>query len=68
MDEFSKLPNMGKKVEEQLEQAGVSTPAELLELGSRKVFERLAVIDETSCINKLYALEGAIQGRWNYLF
>ncbi|WP_340818362.1 TfoX/Sxy family protein [Methanolobus sp. WCC4] len=68
MGELAKLPNIGKKVEEQLLQAGVNTPAELIELGSRKTFERLMTIDESSCINKLYALEGAIQGiRWHHL-
>jgi DNA transformation protein len=66
--DLSKLPNIGKKVEEQLDQAGVKTPAELIELGSRKTFERLMIIYETSCVNKLYALEGAIQGiRWHHL-
>jgi TfoX C-terminal domain. len=68
MSELVKLPNIGKKIEEQLEQVGVKTPAELTGLGSRKVFERIMTIDETSCINKLYALEGAIQGmRWHDL-
>lgn len=65
---LAKLPNIGKKVEEQLFQVGVNTPTELIELGSRKTFERLKMIDESSCINKLYALEGAIQGiRWHHL-
>ncbi|WP_319507699.1 TfoX/Sxy family protein [uncultured Methanolobus sp.] len=68
MSELVKLPNIGKKIEEQLEQVGVKTPAELTGLGIRKVFERIMTIDETSCINKLYALEGAIQGmRWHDL-
>ncbi len=68
MSELVKLPNIGKKIEEQLEQVGVRTPAELTGLGSRKVFERIMTIDETSCINKLYSLEGAIQGmRWHDL-
>ncbi|WMW22861.1 TfoX/Sxy family protein [Methanolobus mangrovi] len=68
MGDLVKLPNIGKKIEEQLEQVGVETPAELAKLGSRKVFERIMTIDETSCINKLYALEGAILGmRWHDL-
>lgn len=68
MGDLTKMPNIGKKVEEQLLEAGVETPADLIELGSRKTFERLLIIDESSCINKLYALEGAIQGiRWHHL-
>ncbi|WMW24971.1 TfoX/Sxy family protein [Methanolobus sediminis] len=68
MGELSQLPNIGKKLEELLEQAGITNPAELQELGSKEAFDRLLLIDETACMNKLYALEGAIQGiRWHQL-
>lgn len=68
MGELSQLPNIGKKLEELLEQAGITNPAELQELGSNEAFDRLLLIDETACMNKLYALEGAIQGiRWHHL-
>jgi DNA transformation protein len=68
MGELSQLPNIGKKLEELLEQAGITNPAELQELGSKGAFERLLLIGETACMNKLYALEGAVQGiRWHHL-
>ncbi|WP_342304879.1 TfoX/Sxy family protein [Methanolobus sp. ZRKC5] len=66
MGDLAKLPNIGKKLEEQLEQVGVKTPAKLKELGSRKAFERIMIVDENSCKNKLYALEGAIRGVCNH--
>jgi DNA transformation protein len=68
MEELSQLPNIGKKLEELLMQAGITDPAELQKLGSKAAFERLLLIDETACMNKLYALEGALQGiRWHHL-
>jgi DNA transformation protein len=68
MGELSQLPNIGKELEELLEQAGINNPAELQELGSKEAFERLLLIDEDACLNKLFALEGAIQGiRWHGL-
>jgi TfoX C-terminal domain. len=37
----------------------------LLEAGSKQAWLRIEEIDDAACINRLYALEGAIQGiRW----
>ena len=62
MGELSKLENIGKKVEEQLEQVGIRTAEELRNLGSKAAQLRIQKIDESACINRLMALEGAIQG------
>ena len=62
MGELSKLPNIGKTVEEQLIQAGIHTTAELKEMGSKAAWLKIQEIDESACIHRLMALEGAIQG------
>jgi DNA transformation protein and related proteins len=68
MNDLRQLPNIGKVVAEQLEIVGISTPAQLKSVGSEEAFTRLATLDESACINMLYALEGAIQGiRWHNL-
>ena len=61
MGELSKLPNIGKVVEEQLIQVGISTLDELKNIGSKEAWLRIQKIDESACINRLMALEGAIQ-------
>jgi DNA transformation protein len=68
MGELSKLPNIGKVVEEQLNEVGIETVEQLKEIGSRKAWLRIKSIDDSACINRLYGLEGAIQGiRWHNL-
>lgn len=62
MGELSKLPNIGKTVEEQLAQVGIHTAAELKELGAKAAWLKIKEMDESACINRLMALEGAIQG------
>lgn len=62
MSELSKLPNIGKKVEEQLIQVGISTAAELREIGAKAAWLKIQEIDSSACIHRLLALEGAIQG------
>lgn len=68
MGELSKLPNISKAIEQQLNEVGIETVKQLMEIGSKQAWIRVKEIDEPSCINKLYALEGAIEGiRWHYL-
>jgi DNA transformation protein len=68
MGELSKLPNIGENVEEQLNQVGIETVEQLKEIGSKQAWFRIRLIDESACINRLCALEGAIQGiRWHHL-
>lgn len=62
MGELSNLPNIGKVVEEQLLQVGVDSAEELKRIGAREAWLRIQEIDESACIHRLMALEGAIQG------
>lgn len=62
MNELSKLPNIGKKLEEQLIQIGINTADELKETGAKEAWLKIQAIDESACINRLLALEGAIEG------
>ena len=62
MGELTKLPNIGSTVERQLEQAGIGTAEALRQLGSREAWLRIQAIDESACIHRLLALEGAIRG------
>lgn len=62
MGELSKLPNIGKKVEEQLLQVGIYSADELKRVGAKAAWLRIQEIDESACIHRLMALEGAIQG------
>ena len=62
MGELSSLPNIGKVVEEQLMQVGVNSAEELKRIGAKKAWLRIQAIDESACIHRLMALEGAIQG------
>lgn len=68
MSELSKLPNIGEKLEEQLIKVGIDTLDQLKDTGSRQTWLKIKAIDESACINRLCALEGAIQGiRWHDL-
>ena len=59
---MEQLPNIGKTVEEQLIQAGISSVHELKALGAEKAWLKIQKIDESACIHRLMALEGAIEG------
>ena len=68
MGELSKLPNIGKTVEEQLQQVGIGTIEALRETGAREAWLRIKAIDSSACYNRLCALEGALRGiRWHDL-
>jgi len=62
MGELSKLPNIGKTVEEQLEQVGIHSAEELKGLGAKAAWLKIQAVDESACIHRLMALEGAIRG------
>lgn len=62
MDELHELPNIGTVAERKLRQAGVETPEQLAEIGSREAFMRLKLLDPGACLHMLYALEGAVRG------
>lgn len=64
---LSKLPNIGKTLEKELNDIGIQTAEELKKIGSIESIIRLNVQGNT-CYNKLYALEGAIREvRWHNL-
>lgn len=62
MGDLTKLPNIGKVVEEQLNEIGIETVEQLNKIGSKQAWLEIKEIDNSACINRLYALEGAIQG------
>lgn len=62
MGELSSLPNIGKTVEEQLNRAGINTADELKEIGAKEAWLRIQAFDDSACIHRLTALEGAVRG------
>lgn len=62
MGELSELPNIGRVVEEQLNQVGIFTFEELKAVGAKQAWLKIQGIDSSACIHRLLALEGAIQG------
>lgn len=59
MGELSRLPNIGKEVERQLNEAGIKTYDELKSLGAERSWLKIQEFDESACIHRLLALEGA---------
>lgn len=62
MGQLAKLPNIGEKVEEQLLAVGITTTEELVNMGAENAWLKIQTIDESACIHRLLALEGAILG------
>lgn len=62
MGELSKLQNIEKTVEEQLNEAGIFTEEELKAAGAKQAWLKIQEKDKSACIHRLLALEGAIQG------
>ena len=68
MGELSKVVNIGKVSESQLNEIGITTLDELKEIGSKEAWLAIREIDNSACFSKLCGLEGAIQGvRWHNL-
>ena len=68
MGELSKLPNIGKVLEKQLNDIGINSVEDLINLGSKETWLKIKEIDDSACLNRLMALEGAIQNiRWHNL-
>jgi DNA transformation protein len=59
---LSDLPNIGKEVEKQLNEVGITTYEQLKDLGAEAAWLKIQKIDDSACIHRLYALEGAIHG------
>lgn len=63
MIRLTDLPNIGPKLADHLEQAGISTPEALRELGAEEAFLRIrAQVDGSACLHELEALAGAAEG------
>lgn len=62
MGELAKLPNIGKEIERQLHQVGITTVEELAATGAEQAWLKIRAMDESACIHRLLALEGAIRG------
>ena len=62
MGELLKLPNIGKTVEDQLLQVGINTVEDLKKIGAKAAWLKIQEMDESACIHRLMALEGAIEG------
>ena len=68
MSKLSKLCNIGKEIEKQLNEVGIFTCDDLVNVGSREAWLRIKAIDSSACINRLMSLEGAVQNvRWHNL-
>lgn len=63
MGSLSVLPNIGNVLENELNKIGVHTPEQLKQMGSRDAFLRIKLIDSGACLNKLYAIQGAVEGK-----
>lgn len=62
MEKLSLLPNIGTELERQLNEIGVTTYEQLKEQGAEGAWLKILAIDSSACANRLYALEGAING------
>lgn len=61
MSELKQLPNIGAEIERQLNLIGIASYEKLKKAGSKEAWLKIYAMDTSACINKLYALEGAIK-------
>lgn len=65
MSKLTDLPNIGKELEKQLNMIGINSYDDLVNCGSQEAWLKIKEKDPSACINRLMALEGAIQNiRW----
>lgn len=62
MGNLSGMPNIGKAVEWQLNAVGIDNAEQLTRIGAEAAWLKIRQIDESACIHRLLALEGAIRG------
>lgn len=62
MERLEDLPNIGKVVAQQLIQVGIESPAKLKAIGAKEAWLKIQEIDDSACINRLYGLQGAVEG------
>lgn len=56
------LPNLGPRSREMLEHAGITSPAQLRQLGAVAAYARVQRSGQPASLNLLWALEGALAG------
>lgn len=62
MERLEEMFNIGKIVALQLRQVGINTPENLKKIGAKEAWLKIQEIDQSACIHRLYALQGAILG------
>ncbi|MEK0306929.1 TfoX/Sxy family protein [Bifidobacterium favimelis] len=63
MSELSKLPNVGKVLERNLNAIGITTPEQLRATGAKEVFMNIrSEVDPGACLHMLYGIQGAVDG------
>lgn len=63
MSELSRLPNVGKVLEDNLLRVGIETPEQLRGIGTEETFIRIRTcVDPGACLHMLYGIQGAIEG------
>ncbi len=62
MERLEDLPNIGKVVYRQLFQVGIESPEKLKAIGAKEAWLKIQAIDDSACLNRLYGLEGAVEG------
>lgn len=68
MKKLKELPNIGDTLQSKLESVGIDSEEKLRKIGSLDAFLRMRKKGVASCVNTLYALEGAIKNmRWHNL-
>lgn len=61
MPQLTSMRNIGREMARKLSAAGIDSPEQLVETGSKHAFFKLKEIFPEVCLVHLYALEGAIQ-------
>lgn len=62
------MKNIGPQLAHDLMSIGIYSLDDMIDLGSVEIVHKLGISDRSVCYNKLYAIEGAIQGvRWHSL-
>lgn len=69
MDKLTDLPNIGHTLASKLNAIHINSLEDLKTVGSKQALVQISTIENSgSCLNMLYALEGAIQNiRWHGL-
>lgn len=62
MGELTRLPNIGKEIERQLNEVGIYTENELKSVGAEAAWLKIKQMDASACIHRLLCLEGAVEG------